>query len=122
MNELVDKMVSLERDISQEKGRFNLFALFLSEDAEDKWDLLVSAPWIEKDKKSAMHYIAELIQSRLSKDELVSLSRIVLIDKNKPELVAFQKAIHTEHNKVVVKDSNFFGLKIKAAYIITSAR
>jgi len=122
MNELVDKLVTLESDISKEKGSFNLFALFLREDAEDKWDLLISAPWIEKDKKAAMKYIAELIQSRLNKSELVTLSRIVFIDKNQQELVAFQRTIHTEHNKVVVKNSDFLGLKIKAAFIITSKR
>ena len=122
MNELVNKIVSLEKDISQEKGKLNLFALFLREDAQDKWDLLVSAPWIQSDKKSALSYIANLIQQRLNNDEKVSLSRIVVIDRNEPAFDAFQKAIHTEHSKVEVRDSNFFGLKIKHAYIITSSR
>jgi len=48
MKQILDKFVSLERDIASEKGEFSLFALFLREDAEDNWDLLASAPWLEK--------------------------------------------------------------------------
>ena len=51
MNQLVEKLASLERDISSEKGDFSLFALFLREDAYDRWDLLVSSPWIEINEK-----------------------------------------------------------------------
>jgi hypothetical protein len=44
MKELLGKFVELEQRLSQERGEFSLFALFLREDASDKWDLVVSAP------------------------------------------------------------------------------
>ena len=45
MKKFIEKIVSLEQTISTEKGDFVFFALFLREDAQDKWDLVVSAPW-----------------------------------------------------------------------------
>ena len=122
MKELVDKLVSLERDVSDERGKFYLFALFLREDAQDKWDLMVSAPWIQADKKEALNYLATQIQSRLIPAELIRSSRIVLIDTDNPALEAINKAIGVEHGKAEVRDSNFFGLQIDHAYIVTSKR
>ena len=39
MKELLKKLVSIERDISAEKGGFFLFGLFLWEDGVGWWDL-----------------------------------------------------------------------------------
>jgi len=47
MKELVEKPRKLEAEIAAEKGPFLLFALFLRQDAADRWDLVVAAPWIE---------------------------------------------------------------------------
>jgi len=122
MRAVVEKLLKVEQQISQEKGPFSLFALFLREDAQDKWDLVASAPWLEKNKQEAFQFLANLIRSALSPDELLSLSRIVLVDHNDPALDAIHRALRTEHGIVEVKDSGFFGLKIKHAYIITSQR
>lgn len=120
MKEIVEKLKLQEELMAKEKGPFVLFALFLREDAPDKWDLLVSGEWIEKDKHGAIKYIANILQKKLSKEELLKLSRIVIIDKNNPALEAFNRAIKVEHISAEVQNSNFFGLRIKHAYIITS--
>jgi hypothetical protein len=123
MKELVDKLVLLESDIYREKGEFYLFALFLREEAtEHKWDLMVSAPWIKADKKGALNYLAGRIQSLLTPMELLSLSRIILVDVDNPALEAINRAIAVEHGAAEIRDSNFFGLQIKHAYIITSKK
>lgn len=119
---LLDKMAAIERQASREKGDFYFFSLFLREESPGKWDLLVSAPWIETNNKEALKYLSSLVQSHLTTEELLSLSRIVLIDMNNPGLEAVQNAVAVEHGKVEVKDSNFFGLDIKQAYVITSKR
>jgi hypothetical protein len=108
--------------VAKEKSAFDLFALFLREDAPNKWDLLVAADWIEKNKASAIKYIAEKVQKSLSKDELLSLSKIVIIEENNPALAAFHSAFHVEHDAVEIKNGNFFGLQINHAYLITSKR
>ena len=122
MKKFIEKIAALEHSISAEKGDFVLFALFLREDAQDKWDLVVSTPWLEVNKKEALSYLTNELRSHLRAQEMLTLSRIVLVDTDDPALEAIHKAISVEHGKVEMKDSNFFGLQIKDAYIITSKR
>ncbi len=122
MKEIAEKLKAKERSMAEEKGPFDLFALFLREDAPNKWDLVVAAEWINKNKESALKYIATNIQDTLSQNELLSLSRIAIIDESNPALEAFHRAMHVEHGIAEVQDSNLFGLQIKHAYLITSKR
>lgn len=122
MKEIIDKLVQVEKDISSDKGSFLLFALFLREDAPDLWDLLITANWVEKNKAESLKYISVHLNKYLKPDELIKLSRILPIDSNNPGLKAIHKAIQIEHGNAEIKDSNFFGLQIKHAYLITSKR
>lgn len=120
--ELPEKFGELESHIAEEKGGFVLFALFMREDTPDRWDLIVSAPWVGDDKRSAVNYFVSQIKSRLGEGGLTNLSRIVVIDPKDVAVQALNRAIQIEHGRVEVRDSNFFGLPIKHAYIITSKR
>lgn len=122
MKEMINKFREIESSLSKEKGEFNLFALFLREDSANKWDLLVSAEWIEDNKSESLQIIAQKIQEYLEKKELVSLSRIVLIEDDNPALEAFHRAVRVEHGSAEIKENNFFGLQIKHAFVITSRR
>jgi len=122
MKQVVEKLVSLENEVSREKGKLSLFALFLREDMEDRWDLVVSAPWLEGNKKETLSYLADKIKLCLDPEELLSLSRIVFIDADNPALDTVHRAIQVEHGTAEVTNSDFFGLHIKHAYIITSKR
>ena len=113
MKELVSKFISIEDEISKDKGDFILFALFLREDAETGWDLLVSAPWIQANKKEALNYLANRVQSSFTQTELLNLSRIAILETDNPALENFHKSINVEHGSVEVVNSNFFGLQIK---------
>jgi hypothetical protein len=120
MSELANKLASVEREIAEERGGFALFALFLRQDAEDKWDLVVSSPSFHKDEKEELKYLAGRIRSHLDPEELLLLSRIVLIDADDGAVKEVNKSISVEHGMAEVRDSNFFGLQIKHAFIITS--
>lgn len=120
MKEIVNKLIDIEKNTSLEKGGYNLFALFLREDSPNKWEILVSADWITKDNSEALKYLAQKIQNSLAKEELLLISRIVIIDENNPALPALQQSIKIEHGTAEVKESNFFGLQIKHAFLITS--
>ena len=122
MNEFLDKFLDLERKLSEERGAFSLFALFLREDASDKWDLIAASPWIEADRKRALADITQRIQQTFAPEELSRLSRVVLVEQGNPAIEAVNQAIRVQHGKAEVKDSNFFGLQIKHAYIISSER
>jgi len=120
MKKLLEKISAIEKETSLEKGDYNLFALFLREESFNKWDILVSANWIDKNKEEALKYLAQKIQKEFTGEELAQISRIVIIEKENSDLPALQQAINTEHGTAEIKDSNFFGLQIKHAFLITS--
>jgi len=122
MKEIAQKLVTVEREVSLKKGIISLFALVLREDAPDLWDLLIAAPWIEANKEDAMKYIAGKLKDALTPQELMTLSRIVVIKQDNPSLETLQDAVHVEHGLMEIQDSMFFGLPIEHAYIITSQR
>jgi hypothetical protein len=122
MKEVAEKLRKTEKALSEAKGPFDLFALFLREDAPDVWDLLVAGHWIEADKTKALRAISKRVQRDLSAEELKKISRIVIIDKNNPSLNAVTSALGVKHGLADVKNSNFFGLAIKEAFIITSQK
>jgi hypothetical protein len=118
--EFAEKFRELESRVAADRGDFVLFALFIREDVPDRWDLLVSAPWIGDNKDEVVDYLALQIGSGIGSQALTEISRIVVIDPGDPAVEAFNRAIRVEHGSVEVKDSNFFGLPVKHAYIITS--
>jgi len=120
ITELADNFTRLESRISEEKGDFSLFALFLREEVPDRWDLLVAAPWVETDREDALNYFVNEIKSFLGAQYLTVLSRIVFVDPNDPAVQSLNRSIKVEHGSAEVKDADFFGLPIKHAYIITS--
>lgn len=122
VSELTEKFARLESQLSDEKGDFVLFALFLREDVPDRWDLIVSAPWIGEDKQSAVNYLINEIKSKLGGHDLTNLSRIVVIDPYDVAVQNLNRAIQVEHGNFEVRDTNLFGLAIKDAHIITSKR
>lgn len=122
MKELIDKLQLLEMEISQKQGDFSLFALLLREDAPNRWDLVVSASWFWSDKTKTLDYLVKKLRSRLTSNELVTLSRIVLIDESNPTLRALQQDFQVHHAPIEVQDCNLFGLQFQRGYIFTSRR
>lgn len=122
MKEQIEKFQNIEKSLSESKGKLELFALFLREDSPDKWDLLISADWARANKKSSIQDIIEEVRKELSEQEMLMLSRIIILDKNDAALKALRQAARVEHGLTEISDSNFFGLNIKHAYLITSQR
>jgi predicted nucleic acid-binding protein len=121
MKEIIQKLMNIEQETSNEKGEYRLFALFLREDSPNKWEILVAADWIYGNKAEALRYLAQRIQKSFTQNELLQISRIVIIEEDNPTLPVLQQAFSLEHGSVEIKDANFFGLAIKHAFIITSA-
>ena len=59
MKEQAEKLRDIEVDLSKEHGDFDLVALFLREDAPNKWDLIISSYWARFDKKAALNSIVK---------------------------------------------------------------
>ena len=65
MNKQIKKFQNIEKYLSKAKGKFELFALFLRENAPNKWDLLVSSDWARVDKKASIDLIAKEIRTTI---------------------------------------------------------
>jgi hypothetical protein len=115
-----EALLQVERSISAEKGPFALFALFLREEAPEKWDLVISAPWIEENKGPALKLISERIKTSVAPSDLPIISRIVVADPADPAVDAINRAISTEHSAMEIRDSTFFGHRMKHAHIFAS--
>lgn len=121
MRQLVDKFKSMAKEIADERGELSLFALFLREDAE-KWDLIVAAPWVNTDSLEDYKYIADKLKHDLKVSELLSISRIVLLD-------IYDSLVQTINNYCSVKPGGSLELydlfsiglpSFKHAYILIS--
>jgi len=73
---------------ANQKGEFKLFALFLRDGSPGKWDVLVSAKWIDANKQQALKIITEQLTT---KQELISLSRVVVINQDNEALSAINQ-------------------------------
>jgi hypothetical protein len=122
MKKTAEKLQTIESDLSQEHGEFELFALFLREDSPDKWDLIISSDWARADKKTALNILVSKMESKLEPKELLMLSRIIILNKDDASLNALHSGMQVEHGLAEISDSNFFGLAIKHAFLITSKR
>lgn len=121
-HELLGRFRDLEARIAAEKGAFALFALFMREDAPDQWDLIVSANWVGDDKHRAVDYFVGEIKSQLGVESLTSVARIIVVDPYDTAVQALNRAVEVEHGGMEIRDSDFFGLPVKHAFIITSKR
>lgn len=110
----------LEAEIARKRGGFFLFALFLRDGAPDRWDLLVSAPWIDANRSDAVSYLAEEIKQRLGLEALILLSKIVVVDHDHPDVDEFLRSVQVEHGSHELRDRTLFGQPVKLAYVITS--
>jgi hypothetical protein len=120
MRNLAEKLRGLEQALSEEKGPFNLFALFLREDAPDVWDLVVAADWIEADRPKALAEISKRVRSYLRSEEITKIARVVIVEKTNPALKAIVSAVAVDHGVAEIANSNFFGLEIKHAFVVTA--
>jgi hypothetical protein len=127
MKEFVQKLIKIEKEMSQEKGAFVIFALFMREDSLSLWDLVVCAPWTQGDEKSAaLRYIVSKLKSVASTDEMVKLSHVAFVDKDNPGLLELQETFTLtqaiQHSTALVPVENFNGMNIERAYLITLAQ
>ena len=126
MKQLAKKMSTLERDISNERGDFPFFALFVREDSPNHWDLVAAAPWLKDNEWEVRSYITKELRARLDTQELFALGAIVFLNEDDPKLQRVQRDIALEHEISVahgvaeLRDEEFFGMGMMRAYIITS--
>lgn len=116
------KLSQLMDEVSAEKGEFTLFGLFERDEAPDKWELVVSSPWLEEGKLKALGEFVQKLKSAIGRKQMLSLSRVVTLNADEPALEAVLKAVEVEHGMEELHDSELSGLKFKHAYIFRAKR
>src|SRR5205085_7760625 len=118
----IEKLRKVMQRVAAEKGDFVLFGLFSTEGSPGRWDLVISAPWLERGKLKALSEFVEILSSVVGQKEVLSLSKIVTLNHDDPSLKAILKTVQVENGTVVLQDNNLFGLEIKQAYILHAKR
>lgn len=119
---VVRKLARLERQLSDEYGPFQLFGLFLREEASlGKWDLVVAARWLGKDGGDSLELLSERLIATVGKSGIMMISRIVPMLEKTPFLTAITKAIHVEHGLYEISDLTIADVPIKHGYIFTAS-
>lgn len=120
MTDFRKKLVDLEKNLALEKGPFDLFAIFSSDDIEDKWDLIVSAIWISEGKKEALDTLSRHLRDVLAPSELLSISKIVPLDVYDPRVKDIHKLVQLEHGQKRIRHYKLYGFRVDTVYVITS--
>lgn len=122
MKQLLEKLKSIAKEIAEERREISLFAFFLREDAGNRWDLVVAAPWINTDSMEDYKYIADKLKYYLEVNELLSISRIVLLDTYDSIVQIINNYCSVEPGGLLeLYDLFSIGLpSFKHAYILTS--
>lgn len=91
MQTLIEKFQLVADDLEKEYGEITLFGLFLREDSFEKWDVIVSAQWLNPDSQGSYSLINTEIQKFIKNGNLIKLSRIVILSIDNPVVKLLQK-------------------------------
>jgi len=119
--EVLKALLEAEKELSQDKGPFRLFALMLREDAADRWDLVAAASWLRRDDRKSFALIVDELKKRLEPDDFITISHIALLDETNPAVETMNRAVQVEHgDNIHLVNCSFFGMPIENAYVFTS--
>jgi hypothetical protein len=120
MKEFIKKLIRVETAVALEKGPFDLFGLFSTdEEADDRWDLVISATWIGAEYLEALRYLIKRLRSHLTAAEFSMISKIPPLDVFDQRVIDMQKILTTEHRVKELSNYRFNGFRVEKMYIIT---
>jgi len=122
MKDYINKIISIEKSLSIELGKFNLFALFEREDINDKWDILISIDIPLSKKNEVIERIHNEFLKELPNNFIINISRIVFLETINPIVQNLNSIANVEHGFIEIKDLIINNLKIKNALIISSQK
>ena len=77
---MVEKLQNLIRRVEAQKGSLTLFMLWKDVTEVEKWTVVVSAPWLDKqNQQTALRYWINLLQGALNTSELNTISRVSVV-------------------------------------------
>ena len=107
--------------IKESRGAVSVFAIIKMDEITDKWSVVFSAPWIDKENKTEVfNYLRGLLLEHLSAEEIPTIARLGLFLNNEHLIQLILKSVKVENGEVNLKDTALNGYKIHEAYIFES--
>ena len=122
MKDYIKKIIEVEKRMSDELGKFNLFALFEREDVKDKWDVLISMSISAKHKNEIVKKIHAEFVKDLPSEAIMKISRFVFLEQSNPIVQNLNMMAHCVHSNMEIRNSMINNLNIIHAIVITSQR
>jgi len=117
------KLIVAERELSEERGEFELFMVcHRAHSFLNSSDIVVAAPWIDPDSRRGADRVSNAIQRVLVGDDIKSVSGVVAIRGDNPGLQTLQQAIDVRHSGTELGNCTFGQIHIDSAMLITCQR
>lgn len=120
VKEILVKLQSVLRRAVAERGDFEIFGLFLREGAQDQWDLIVAAPWLEAGRGKSWAEISRRISAALTAQETTILYRTVVLDSSDEALDEMLRLIPKDYPPVEMSNFIFSGVAIQRGFILAA--
>lgn len=111
-------------EIAKSKGDFTLFALFMPAaaplmrtDDPGTWDLVVSAPWLERGRLKAHRELVDLLAKLIGKRALMQLSRVEPVAADDPRIRFILKGIPVEDGEQHIQNTDLMGMQIERGIV-----
>ena len=109
-------------EIAAKKGDFILFALFRRADGLGRWDLVVSAPWLEGGRLKALSELVDLIARSIGRKRLSELARVEAVPGDDPTVKSILDSLPVDDDERRIQNTDFFGLQMEEAIILRAKR
>jgi len=111
------------REIAAKRSDFTLFALFRRADVPfGNWDLVVSAPWLERDTLKATREVVDLLVETIGRNGLTELARIEVIHDDNPTVKFILAKLPVDDGELRIQNTDLFGLDIEEGIIFRAKR
>jgi hypothetical protein len=122
MKTIAEKLKDLEKALAKKPidKPIKFLGLFLREEY-DKWDLFISADWLDNDVRSGLEFLVLELRKTLTEDEVLKLSRIVPYPTSMDLPHAFSEKVTTRQGIKELRDVKFFDTSIRDAFIIVAS-
>jgi hypothetical protein len=110
----------IAKELSEEYGRLNLFALSEREDLKDKWDVLISVSIPSEKKKELINKVRTKFRTKLQPSELIQISRFVFLEPNHAFVQNINYFTQVENSDIEIRNGTINNVRIAHAIVISS--
>jgi hypothetical protein len=113
-----DRLRKAMHEMAAQKGDFTLFALFKPANAVGgKWDLVVSAPWLEAGRLASISEVVDLLVKSMGRKALQQFARVETVPAD-----ILLKNVPVDDRERWIQSAELFGMQMDEAIILRAKR